>query len=231
MLPRVWQSIARLPEGEPHPDVPGFRRLPQGAVSGGIDPFAGISAPDADRITASPMPARGPALCAALFRGGIAPGTVPVAFFTDINCPYCRAMEPWIDALDPGKVSVTWHDLPLLGATSLIAARAVAAAQLQGNEGAMRARLNRARIVPDPGYLRRLAEGLSMDPDRLLADMDSPSVTARIAQTIGLANGFGIPGTPALVVGDLLAIGQRSETEVNRLIADAADRLDRLPCK
>ena len=87
-------------------------------------------------------------------------------------------------------------------------ARAVAAAELQGKAPEMRTRLHRTRLVPDPEFLRALAEGMALDPDRLLADMASAPVTARIAQTLGLANGFGIPGTPALVVGDLLAIGR-----------------------
>ncbi|PWR02318.1 hypothetical protein DKT77_12260 [Meridianimarinicoccus roseus] len=226
-LPRLWQRLAPLPGLEPHPDVQGFTRLPNGAVTG-PNPFAGLGEADPDAIAPAAMPAPGPALCAALFRDGIAPGTVPLAFFTDINCPYCRTMERWLPDLAPGSVSMTWHDLPLLGQASRSAARAVAAAALQDKGDAMRARLHRARLQPDPAYIAQLADGLGIDGPELLAAMDSPPVTARVAQSLGLARGFGIPGTPALVIGGTLAVGQRPEPEVARMV-DAAAR-DDIPC-
>lgn len=222
--------MAPAPPGTPIPGLPGFVRLDDSPVSGGNDPFAGLDAPDPDAISAAAMPAAGPALCAALFRDGIAAGTVPMAFFTDINCPFCRAMERWLPTVGADRASLTWHDLPLLGAASRSAARAVAAASLQGAGDAMRARLHRARLVPTPDYIRGLADGIGLDADRLVADMAGPAVTARIAQSLGLFHGFRAAGTPSLVVGGTLAVGQRSEAFVSTLIDTDAARLDRLPC-
>ncbi|TDL90753.1 DsbA family protein [Meridianimarinicoccus aquatilis] len=221
--PRIWQRFALAPQGEPHPNVQGYLRLPDGAVTG-ADPFAGLTPPNPDAIVPTPMPPTGPALCAALFRDGIKQGTVPVAFFTDVNCPFCRAMEQWLPHLPTDQVSLTWHDLPLLGPASEMAARAVAAAALQDAGDAMRARLNRAQIQPTVSYIAQVATGIGLDGDRLATDMTSPAVTARVAQSMGLANGFLVPGTPALIVGRTLAVGQRPEGEVKRLIGDAAAR-------
>ena len=228
-LPRLWTAVAPAPSGTPIAGLPGFVRLEDRDISGRIDPLAGLDAPDPDAIAPAPMPA-GPALCAALFRDGIAPGTVPTAFFTDINCPFCRVMERWLPGLAPDRASLTWHDLPLLGPASRAAALAVAAASLQGAADAMRDRLHRARLVPTPDYIRRLADGIGLDADRLVADMTEPTATARVAQSLGLFYGFGAAGTPSLVVGDMLAVGQRSEAAVGALIDTAAARAGGLTC-
>jgi protein-disulfide isomerase len=228
--PRIWTAFAPPPPGTPIPGLPGFVRLDDSPVSGSVDPFAGLDAPDPDAIAPARMPAAGPDLCAALFRDGIAPGTVPIAFFTDINCPFCRAMERWLPDMGGARASLTWHDLPLLGPASRAAAQAVAAAHLQGAGNAMRARLHRARLQPTPDYIRSLADGIGLDADRLVADMAGPAVTARLAESLGLFHGFRAAGTPTLIVGGTLAVGQRSETFTEGLIDAAADRPDRLPC-
>jgi len=228
--PRIWSALAPPSPGTPIPGLPGFVRLDDSPVSGAADPFAGLDAPDPDAIAPAPMPAAGPALCAALFRDGIAPGAVPMAFFTDINCPFCRAMERWLSDVGAGAAALTWHDLPLLGPASRAAASAVAAAHLQGAGNAMRARLHRARLQPTPDYIRSLAGGIGLDADRLLRDMTGPAVTTRLAESLGLFHGFRAAGTPTIVVGGTLAVGQRSESFVSGLIDAAATRPDRLPC-
>ncbi|MEV8467846.1 DsbA family protein [Fluviibacterium sp. DFM31] len=212
--PALWRVFAPGLSAPPHPSVPGFFQLEQGAVTGAFDPLVGLQ--DGPRIA----PAEITDLCAALFRAPLE-GRVPLAYFTDINCPFCRTMEPWITALDPATVAVTVHDLPLLGAASVAAARAIVAAEYQGAASKMRSRLHRTRFQPDPPYLTALAEGLGLDAPRLLQDMERPEVTARIATSLGLAARFQIPGTPALVVGSVLAVGNRSKAEVQSLIDQA----------
>jgi protein-disulfide isomerase len=228
--PRLWTAFAPPPPGTPIPGLPGFVRLDDSPVSGSRDPLAGLGMPDPDTIDPAPMPPAGAALCTALFRDGIAAGTVPMAFFTDINCPFCRAMERWLPDIGAGAASLTWHDLPLLGPASRAAARAVAAAHLQDAGNAMRARLHRARLQPTPDYIRSLADGIGLDADRLATDMDGPAVTARLAESLGLFYGFRAAGTPTLVVGGTLAVGQRSETFVKTLIDAAAAQPDQLLC-
>lgn len=216
-LPRVWTWLRPLPGAAPHPDVPGFYLLDAGPVTGSADPFIGLDAPG-NRIPA----ARIDAPCTALFDQPVPAGRVPVAFFTDINCSYCRDMEPRIAALPADKVAVTWHDLPLLGPSSVAGARAIVAAALQG-EGkgaALRHRITRSRVQPDPSYLAALAEAAGLNADRLLADMNGPEVTAKLSTTLGLAALFGIYGTPALVVGRTLAVGARPMAQIDTMIAE-----------
>lgn len=202
----------------PHPFAPGFREAGMGSVSGTLDPFAGLMTPDPSAIP----PATPDNLCAALFRDS-PPGAdgVKTAFFTDIACPYCREMEPMVAAAAPA-LSVSWHDLPLLGDASVTAARAIAAARLQGAEEALRARLTRSRFRPERDYLADLASGLDLDTGRLLEDMHSARTTARIAETLGVADALALPGTPALVVGDIVAAGRRDRAGLDALVAASA---------
>ncbi|MCA8878406.1 MAG: DsbA family protein [Rhodobacteraceae bacterium] len=214
-LPRVVETLRTNPKLRPDPDVPGFRRLENGAITPSL-PLAGIGANDAGI-----MPAPLTDLCHALFDAPRDPDRLPIAVFTDVNCPYCRLMEPWLAGLSPDTVALTWHDLPLLGAGSTAAARAIAAAEAQDAGPAMRDRLHRTRFLADTAYVEAIASGLGLDPVRLLSDMDSATTDDRIARTLGLAMRLGLPGTPALVVGDIIAVGALSRSDLAALIRAA----------
>ena len=107
---------------EPHPAVPGFRRLvTAGEVSSGSagrwDGLIGIAAPSGpDRGRGAAREAVRRDLCAALF--GEMAGEVPVASFSDYDCPYCRVTTERLAALasEPGSpVRVAWHELAAFG--------------------------------------------------------------------------------------------------------------------
>lgn len=83
----------------------------------------------------------------------------------------------------------------------------------------MRNRLHRSRVSPEPTYLRDIARGLDLDGGRLLANLERPEVDARISETLGTAALLGIPGTPSLVIGDVVVIGRIEETQFDRLLA------------
>jgi protein-disulfide isomerase len=163
---------------------------------------------------------------AALFDGLAPGGVVPIASFSDYNCPFCRVLTERLAALDaarPRRVRVTWHELPLLGEASKAAARAALAAGRQGAYPAMHARLMRAGLVPTPAYLAEVAEGLGLDPARLLRDMGSAGIDAALRRSAALADVFALPGTPALVVGRTVVLGAVGERTLARLIERERD--------
>ena len=138
------------------PVLPGFRHMAGGGASRAagarFDPLVGISAPPDPAGEALRTAVRGDP-CRALFGGPPAPGTVPVASFSDYNCPYCRVTTErlaTIEARSGGAVDVRWHELPLLGEGSQTAARAALAAARQGAYPAMHAQLMRSRLLPTP---------------------------------------------------------------------------------
>ena len=144
-----------------------------------------------------------------------------MASFSDYNCPYCRVATEDLAAIEArsgGSVRVRWHELPLLGPGSEAAARAALAADRQGAYPAMHARLMRARLLPTPVYLEEAASALGLDADRLLADMTSPEVEARLDRSAAAADAFGLPGTPAMVVGRTVVVGALGDRALERLI-------------
>lgn len=217
--PHLRSRVAPLFAGgfdfEPVPGMPGFRRIAGGATSG-ASPFVGLDRPG-PRTEAPPDD-----LCAALFGARPAEGVVPIAMFTDYNCPYCRILTGTLNGIverSDGAVRVRWHEWPLLGGASSLAARASLAADLQGAYAAFHDRLMRSRFVPTPAYVSDLARRAGIDAARLRADMDGPEVSRRLAETAALAGMFGFPGTPSLVVGRTVAVGAIGDGRLEALIA------------
>lgn len=162
--------------------------------------------------------------CEALF--GRNPAKVPVALFSDFNCPNCPAMDATVlTVLDqkPGT-SLHRHELPLLGQTSDVASRAVLAADLQQQYAAMHSALMRTPAVTDLAFIKDTAIRAGLDADRLLADMDRPDISVAIARSKALSRHLGLYGTPATVIGRTVVLGQKSEATVKSVVAMEMER-------
>lgn len=209
--------------------VPGFRRIAGGPISGGVTAFVGIGGGAGAQGGAQTI--SDSALCGALFGGGRDPARVQIAYFTDYRCLYCRQVSPMLAQMaDEGVVQVTWHDLPLLGQISTIAARAAVAAGAQGAYDIFHERLMGTPVVPTPPYLRQLADEAGIDAGRLLRDMTADKTERQLRITAALARRFGFIGTPALVVGRTAVLGGVDRRLVDRLVAAERDMTDAGPC-
>jgi predicted DsbA family dithiol-disulfide isomerase len=221
--PRIAQHFVGDFDFAPIADLPGFRRMASGRTSAAApNPFIGLEIPQSTPATEPSPPALRANLCGALFGAPPPAGVVPIASFSDYNCPFCRILTDTLTDLEAsadGGIRLTWHEWPLLGATSVPAARAALAAGKQGAYIPVHKRLMRTRFAATPEYLSLLAADLDLDLARLLADMDSPDVTAHLARSSALADVFGMPGTPALVVGRTLVVGAISAPVLNALVA------------
>ncbi|MDU8942766.1 DsbA family protein [Ovoidimarina sediminis] len=204
---------------EPLEDPKGFRRVVAGEVSrGAFNPLVGLE-------PAEPGPPRldDARLCDALFAER-REGTVPVAAFSDYFCPYCRVLTEELAARHAaGRITITWHELPLLSPLSEPAARAALAAGLQGEYPAFHARLMRSRVAAEADYLRSLADSAGLDADRLIDDLTSEEVTRKLVTAQQLADRFRLYGTPAIVVGQTLVLGSVTPATLDDLIAIEAD--------
>ena len=209
-----WLDRPRALTFEPVPGAPGFRMVQSGSVSsGGFDPFIGLDdAPPRAKISPE-------ALCETLFHR-TRPGTVPVASFSDYNCPYCRVLTPELARREAaGDITVTWHELPLLGPESEAAARLALAADMQGGYVSVHTSLMRSRVVATAKFAEALANRTGLDPDRLRANLASPAIDRRLAEAHGLADIFGFFGTPALVIGRTAILGEIAPGQLDALIA------------
>ena len=202
---------------EPLKDPAGFRWLDsKGSQVSVVNPLIGFDSPDG---LVDPVPVGEDGFCDTLF-ARTTPGAVPVAAFSDYFCPLCRELSDWLIALEQkGRILITWHELPRLGPSSVAAARAAVAADLQGRYPALHARLIRTRFDPNAAYLSSIAGSAGLDVPRFMADLRSPEVTRRLGQSATLAQRFGFPGTPALVVGRTATLGMIPRRRLEALIA------------
>jgi protein-disulfide isomerase len=118
-------------------------------------------------------------------------------------------------------VRVVLKDLPILGPNSVLAARALLAAQRQNAYGPLYDALMRLREDTTEPVLRREAERLRLDWTRLRREMDEPAVTARIERNVALARALEIQGTPAIVVGTTILPGAADLATLQALVARA----------
>lgn len=150
-------------------------------------------------------------------------GDVTIVEFFDARCGYCKQMQPAMDALlrrDP-NIRVVLKDLPILGPASVLASRALLAAQRQGRYPAFYDAVLALRVEPSEPVLRQQAERVGLDWSRLRRDMEDPAVQARIDRNLRLAQGLGIEGTPALIIGRTLVPGAIELPALERLVAEA----------
>lgn len=224
-VPRLMQWAAPLPETRPLRSLPGFTVMRSGAVTGGSAALAGLNSaaapPEATIAAIRADPA------AALFdapQDDTETEAVPIAVFTDVNCPNCRVISATlVNWLMEGRsdIAVTFHELPLLGPSSVTAARVALAAGLQGGYLPVHHRLMQGRFRPSPAFIRTLADEAGLDADRIQSDMFSPKVEAKLRHAKALAYVLGVPGTPATVIDRTLVIGALSDRNLSRLIRRA----------
>ena len=221
---QLWVHRPRDFEFQPIEGLPGWRLLefdgvsaPSAGVAGAV--FLGLGGGSG---AVSAMPAS--RLCAALFE--TKKEKVPVAAFSDFFCRHCRVQIPKLAerARKPdSSITINWHELPLLGPTSEVAARAAVAADIQGGYPEFQARLFASQFRPTTAYLAEVASSAGLRPGQMILDMEGQVVASRLRRSRAAARTLGIYGTPALVVGRTLVMGNISESDLDRLIAFEAE--------
>ncbi len=153
-------------------------------------------------------------------------GDVTVVEFYDLRCPYCRKMLPVMAELlhkDP-HIRLIYKDIPILGAPSVLGARAVLAAQNQGGYLKLHdAIMTGGQTITDDS-LHAAASHAGLDWDRLKHDMADPSIQARIDSNLQLAQSLGVDGTPVYVVGTHVLPGAVELADLESAVAEARTR-------
>ena len=157
--------------------------------------------------------------------GGNPDGDITLVEFMDYRCGYCRKATPEIARLleQDGNIRLIVKEFPILGEASLISSRfAVATKQVAGDDayGQVHDALLEMQGDLTDVVLRRLAEGLGLDAEAILARMDSPEVTEEIARTRALAQQLRISGTPTFVLEDELLRGYLPADQMAAIVAE-----------
>lgn len=152
-------------------------------------------------------------------------GDVTVVEFFDYNCPYCKRAVPIIKAAiknDP-NLRVVYREWPILSEGSTYAARAALAAREQGKYEELHWELMEIRGRIDEAVVIKAAETIGLDIDKLKADMKAPEIDAHIEKSMQLAQVLNFSGTPSFVVGENLAPGLISPSQLQGMIAEARE--------
>lgn len=155
--------------------------------------------------------------------GGNPEGELRIVEFVDYRCGYCRRAHPEMEAIlsKNDDIRFVLKELPVLGEDSATSARfAIATRMLFGSDAYKQVHdaLMNLQPVPSEAVLRRLADGLDLDADAILQEMDSEDVTIEIFRNQALANALEITGTPAFVVETELMRGYTPQSNFEVII-------------
>jgi protein-disulfide isomerase len=151
------------------------------------------------------------------------PDVVIVEYF-DYNCPYCREMAPDLDKLlhaDP-RVQIVFKEWPILGDTSVYAARSALAANWQGKYLLAHSALIGARRDLDRNSdVDAVLRAAGLDLGRLAADRRAHAnqIDALLARSVRETHVLGLQGTPGLLVGRQLVSSALSLAQLQGLVA------------
>ncbi|MBX6324374.1 MAG: thioredoxin domain-containing protein [Rhodospirillaceae bacterium] len=148
--------------------------------------------------------------------GGNPQAGFTVVEFFDYHCPYCKAVAAdFLDAVKKdGNVRVVFKDFPILGDSSVFAAKAALAADKQGRYVAFYRAVMALKGDLSEEAVFRAAKAQGLDVERLKQDMAAPEIAQRISRNYDLARALGIHGTPAFIIGDELVPGALPMSEL-----------------
>jgi protein-disulfide isomerase len=134
---------------------------------------------------------------------GSAQADVTIVEFSDYNCPYCKAMEPRLEALLKAdrRVKLVMLEYPILTPASLVGTRAALAAIRQGKYRAFHEALMRFEGNVTEADIFDVAKSVGLDVARLKKDMQAPEISDRIIANFNLARGIRAFQTPVVIVG------------------------------
>ena len=152
-------------------------------------------------------------------------GDITIVEYFDYQCPYCRKIEPELRQVvqDDGKVRLVWKDWPILGETSVMAARLALASKYQEKFAAAHEALIGVNSKLTLPRIPELLAAAGIDVDRLNRDLvaNAKAIDAILARNDDQAKAFGFRGTPSFIVGKFRVPGVLTMEQFDRVIADA----------
>lgn len=152
---------------------------------------------------------------------GGAQADVTIVEFFDYTCPYCKAVEPRLEALlkaDP-KVRLVLQEYPILTPQSLVATRAALAARAQGKYAAYHNAMMRYEGRLTEAAIFDMAKGAGVDVARLKRDMTAPAISDQIINVFNLARGIRVFQTPAFIVNGKLLSSESASIDFRKEVA------------
>ena len=157
--------------------------------------------------------------------GGNPAGDVTIVEFFDYRCPYCKEVEPSLEALvkEDGRIRVVYKEFPILGPESMIASRVSLAALKQSPQKYARLHLAlmNAKGELSQESIMKAAEAAGLDIARIKTDMNGPEVDALIKRNYDLAEQLNLRGTPVFIIGNEMTPGAVDMPIFKKMVAEA----------
>jgi protein-disulfide isomerase len=149
-------------------------------------------------------------------------GDVSLVEFFDYRCPYCKQVEPALEALlsEDRQLRLVYKEMPVLGADSVTASRAALAAKKQGKYDALHRALMLLKGQMNEAAVLKTAESVGVDIERLKRDMASPEIDRALKANTELAEALDIRGTPGFVIGNEIVPGAIDLATLKQMIAN-----------
>ena len=150
------------------------------------------------------------------------PDLTIVEYF-DYNCPFCKRVVPTFKQLlaEDKKLAIVYKDWPVLGESSVYAARCALAAGWQDKYFVAHDALLSGSRLSSNGQIEAILQGVGVDLDKLKKDLASHAgeITALLARNDAEAHALDLGGTPGILVGRQLMPGGADVDFFRKLIA------------
>ena len=162
--------------------------------------------------------------------GGNPDGGLTIVSFFDYNCPFCRQSSLPLDkvAREDGDIRLLYKDWPVLSEASVTGAVLALAAHRQGRYEEAHHALMSLEGRADDEAMRRAVAAADLDLPRLESDAagSREEINALLGRNMDQADGIGLRGTPAYIVGPFLVTAALNEEGFRQVVADARDRMN-----
>ena len=153
-------------------------------------------------------------------------GDLTIVSFFDYNCPFCKTTVEPLNAVlkSDGNIRHVFKDWPILSPTSIYGAKLALAAKYQNRYAEAYSALMAIEggRVPEE-KMRAALQAADLDFTRLEADArgKDADITALLKRNHAQAEGLGLRGTPAFVIGKFLVPSALDERGFRQVVADA----------
>src|SRR5258708_26797290 len=105
-------------------------------------------------------------------------GDVTIVEFFDYRCPYCKQVEPSLEALlrEDRQIRIVYKELPILGKDSVYATRVALAARKQAKYEAFHAAIMAAKGQIDEKVVFQVAASAGLDIEQVKTDMKTAEI-------------------------------------------------------
>ena len=116
------------------------------------------------------------------------------------------------------NVQLVFKELPILGPTSLLGAKAALAADRQGKYIEFHTELMRTRLINE-SIIKAICKKLDINQKQLEKDMKLPAIVKALQKNARLAQVLEVHGTPAFLIGRQIIPGAIELDKLTKLIA------------